>query len=424
MSSAKEEGLDSLLGQVNVAISFSYGYSADYSKSAEHSFEAIRIARIYHDTVTLMDAFNNLGIDFLYQDQYDTSEDYFRQVIDLAVATKDSLRWAHALNNLGLIKSYQGYSQEELTLYNQAKEIFNWIEDFEGYANTIMNIGTVHTELAQYDLADAHYTKALRLFEELAYASAICHTLQSMAENAQLDNRKKEAESLAQKALKVALENLYAQDVLYTYDLLHKINTELSDYEQAYQYLTLHSNLKDSLFNLQKSEQINMLQSRYEADQKEAQIKILTAENELSELSLKKEARERWIIIISALLILLLCIYVLIISYKRYKLKNDLLARETDNLRLKIKGILEGNIDAMGVSLEVMNTSIEDPLSEREFEILSLALTDVSNSEIAEKTFVSVNTVKYHLKNIYEKLGVSNRKEAMQFALRSTRQES
>ncbi|MEQ8532548.1 MAG: helix-turn-helix transcriptional regulator, partial [Imperialibacter sp.] len=60
---------------------------------------------------------------------------------------------------------------------------------------------------------------------------------------------------------------------------------------------------------------------------------------------------------------------------------------------------------------------LAQPLSEREFEILTHALSNLNNSEIAEKVFVSVNTVKYHLKNIYEKLGVTNRKEALQFAL-------
>jgi len=57
------------------------------------------------------------------------------------------------------------------------------------------------------------------------------------------------------------------------------------------------------------------------------------------------------------------------------------------------------------------------PLSERELEILRLVATGKSNHAIAEQLSVSENTVKYHLKNIMQKLGVSNRTEAVTLAI-------
>jgi len=48
-------------------------------------------------------------------------------------------------------------------------------------------------------------------------------------------------------------------------------------------------------------------------------------------------------------------------------------------------------------------------VSEREAEIISLLVDGLSNQEIAKKLFISPNTVKTHIKNIYAKLGVSNR---------------
>lgn len=50
-----------------------------------------------------------------------------------------------------------------------------------------------------------------------------------------------------------------------------------------------------------------------------------------------------------------------------------------------------------------------DPLSKRELEILALIATGLKNKEIAEKLFLSINTIHYHTKNIYNKLGVNNR---------------
>jgi LuxR family maltose regulon positive regulatory protein len=54
-----------------------------------------------------------------------------------------------------------------------------------------------------------------------------------------------------------------------------------------------------------------------------------------------------------------------------------------------------------------------DPLSERELEILTLIAAGLKNKEIAEQLVISLNTVLYHNKNIYGKLGVNKRTQAI-----------
>jgi DNA-binding CsgD family transcriptional regulator len=58
-------------------------------------------------------------------------------------------------------------------------------------------------------------------------------------------------------------------------------------------------------------------------------------------------------------------------------------------------------------------TRLEDPLSERELEVLNLLASGKTNSEVAGDLFVSVGTVKSHTGNIYRKLGARNRAEAL-----------
>lgn len=56
-----------------------------------------------------------------------------------------------------------------------------------------------------------------------------------------------------------------------------------------------------------------------------------------------------------------------------------------------------------------------DKLSHREREIFNLISKGKTNKEIATELNISVNTVKFHLKNIYEKLNIKNRKEALNY---------
>jgi LuxR family transcriptional regulator, maltose regulon positive regulatory protein len=55
-------------------------------------------------------------------------------------------------------------------------------------------------------------------------------------------------------------------------------------------------------------------------------------------------------------------------------------------------------------------------LSERELEVLKLLRSELSGPEIAERLIVSLNTLRTHTKNIFNKLGVNNRRAAVRRA--------
>jgi DNA-binding NarL/FixJ family response regulator len=59
------------------------------------------------------------------------------------------------------------------------------------------------------------------------------------------------------------------------------------------------------------------------------------------------------------------------------------------------------------------------PLTNREVEILRLAAQGLTNGRIARDLWVTEQTVKFHLSNVYRKLGVSNRTEASRYALQT-----
>ena len=58
------------------------------------------------------------------------------------------------------------------------------------------------------------------------------------------------------------------------------------------------------------------------------------------------------------------------------------------------------------------NEHIKNSLNKREISILNLIQEQKTNEEMSQELFISVNTVKYHIKNIYRKLDIKTREEA------------
>ncbi len=63
--------------------------------------------------------------------------------------------------------------------------------------------------------------------------------------------------------------------------------------------------------------------------------------------------------------------------------------------------------------IEPLTDALIEPLSERELEVLQYLATGMSNQAIADQLFVSLAAVKWHARNIYGKLEVNNRTQAV-----------
>lgn len=90
--------------------------------------------------------------------------------------------------------------------------------------------------------------------------------------------------------------------------------------------------------------------------------------------------------------------------------KNTLLA----TLEIAVSNYAQQNNNHVPqISLSKINKHLSDPVTEREFEILQLVYEGKNNQEICNKLFIAMNTVKRHVTNIYFKLDVKSRTEAI-----------
>ena len=74
---------------------------------------------------------------------------------------------------------------------------------------------------------------------------------------------------------------------------------------------------------------------------------------------------------------------------------------------------LRSNQQVPSLSMEKINRHLISPLSEREFEVLQLIYQGKTNNQIAESLFVTINTIKVHIKNAYLKLDAVSRSTAI-----------
>lgn len=146
----------------------------------------------------------------------------------------------------------------------------------------------------------------------------------------------------------------------------------------------------------------------YNANNKSSQLKILEKDKELQK---KEFDLNRSNLIRNFLFVLCIALfsglYLLYKFLKSNKEKNILLEKENIRIHDELQ-LLTSNLSNQGftkIDLSVFK------LTERQLEIIELIRQGKTNKEIANTIFISENTVKYHLKVIYDIMNIENRSE-------------
>lgn len=101
-------------------------------------------------------------------------------------------------------------------------------------------------------------------------------------------------------------------------------------------------------------------------------------------------------------------------------LQKNVTAKE---LGIAIRSAFEGKMTLSAEATQVLAHSVAQPqipgeqLTERERDVLKSMVAGMNNREIAEALVVSLGTVKFHVSNIFQKLGVDSRVEAVKIAI-------
>lgn len=182
-----------------------------------------------------------------------------------------------------------------------------------------------------------------------------------------------------------------------------KIKYEMYLYEIMKDAFQKNNDFKNAFLVQQKFDSITKF---YRTNENSGKIEVLeqNLNKEKQELLLKNEKYQKYLLF-GCIAFLFVVLYFTVRLYRSNKDRRLLAERE--NIRIY------SDIERLTKALDEKGTEKIDfskfNLSSRQLEILGLIKIGLTNKKIAEKLFISENTVKYHLKAIYEILNVENR---------------
>ncbi|MEO9476804.1 MAG: LuxR C-terminal-related transcriptional regulator [Cyclobacteriaceae bacterium] len=283
----------------------------------------------------------------------------------------------------------------------------------------LLNIAHGQLTLKKTREAKTYLMESQKVLENVGYADPQLYV--EWGRLKLLEGNYKQARGNALKAQSQALGIADLVKLKASNHLLKNIAIEEGSFEEAIRLQDEIMDLNDSIKSQQTLNRVYELEAQFEAAQREAEIQRLEVENQLSELKADKFRNQMIFAVVGSLLIILLILALYLQRAK--KAKAEKLAQESqyEALQKRFIEILNGpQTFELEEDLATLNAKLVNPLTEREYDALKLSLQGLTNKEIGDKLFVSDHTVKFHLRNIYNKLGVSNRKEALEYVVKSS----
>lgn len=315
----KESIINAKRAAAYTSLAVVYKEQADYPKSLKNHLIALKIREKLKDKKDIADSYNNIGIVYKKQGNLEAAlENYF---ISLKIKEEigDRQGCAYSYNNIGNIFSNQQKYQEALENYSLCLKIMEEIGDKQGVASSFNNIGIVYDYQGNYKEALKNYFASLKIKEEIGDKQGMASSNINIGEVSILVENYADARKHLNKALMLSTEigsKAWMQD---SYLALATLDTLLGDWKSAFKYYQLHSEIKDSIFNEEGTRSMAEMQTKYETEKKESEIKLLHKDKEVQGKDLEKQKTIRNTIILSLLLVLIFAV----VMYNRFKVTQN-----------------------------------------------------------------------------------------------------
>ncbi len=365
---------------------------------------------------------NNLATLHLELKSYDKAMQYYKECIELNTRADAKKSLASNYNNLALIDRILENFDNSFQNYQKAVEIRTIIKDTIGLASTYSNLGTLYEVQERLDSAVYYYDKSLTYRKLLKDRKGTAISLYKLGNAYYLEGQYSKALAKAEESYQISSKWGYIAQEKEVSEVMYRIYKVTNNNLKALKYYERFNLLADSLNNIETQKKV--IESDYQIEYnkkhlvdslKNTQILI---ENELLEkentLKAKSLSIQRlWLL----LTILLLCaLVIMLILFRKTAKAKEIQLRTEVKLKLSEVLALQNKLSVQKEQnqspIEGINIVLDEKLTEREQEVLDALVLGLSNKEIGTKLYLSVNTIKFHINNLYFKLDVNNRTQA------------
>ena len=273
----------SSLARVYNTLGSVYSFKGDFAKSAEYRYKALGLYEQLGDSSNVNLVKIDLGDNFYDQEDftkaiecYNTAQRYF-----LSVGDSVNIAGAHAC----LASVYQQMKDIPNALYHAKASVAiqRILKDESGLPESLNSLAVTYMRNKEWERAVPFLKEAFYYIEKSNDAKELPPILHNIgvcqSELGHLDS----AEATFKKSIDISDKSGQRSGVLNTYKSLYKLSKKKKDFEAAADYLMTIMNLKDSLYDSEKTKIINELSVNYETEKKEEQITDLNQNTKIAE---------------------------------------------------------------------------------------------------------------------------------------------
>jgi len=293
------------IGFSNYVIGKSFYFTGDYKNAIKYYLASVKIYDAINDKKGITITFKNLGACFHHLKDFDKALGYYNNALKLATELKDATLISRIYNNIGVNLAIQKKFVKARETFFKALEGYKALGKKRGESIALSNIGDTYEKEKSYEKALEYYKRSLKIDRELKkdlYGMAI--TLIGIGSvHIKMGNFDK-AEKVLIESLKIAKDlgsKDTEQEVYKTYSKFYQAK---NDHKGALKYYKMHTALKDSIFDTDKSRQIAEMQTKYETEKKDKELALQQKSNaEKDKVISDNRVRQRTILIGMLLLV-------------------------------------------------------------------------------------------------------------------------
>lgn len=231
----------------------------------------------------------NLALVLKTHGDLETAKKYYLQAIDIAKEIEDEVMVSQLGNNLATVYYEQNHIDSALTLYEKSVEVNKAVGNQYFTSLSLANIGRIYNKKGLYEIALSHLKESYEIASDINDTYCMGTALTFLCQNYEQQKQYSKAIRTAKEALDILGENgdLLTRTEFYKY--LSNSYEAQGNYELAFKNQKIYHTFSDSLYNAEKSEQINDLRIKYEVEQKEAENKLLKTKSETAQRIIKNQ---------------------------------------------------------------------------------------------------------------------------------------